>query len=289
MIPKLEDVLSFLESLAPSHLAEPWDNPGLQVAASVREIQKVFVSLDPTIEAIKRAAAGRAQLLLTHHPLLFSPPTSIDANHYPGDVVAEALTAGISVAALHTNLDAAKGGINDILAGLLDLKDVEVLEEQKHALEKSEGPEGAFSYVAPPDFSGAARAGMGRVGNLRKPCSLAEMVVRLKRALGKETLGVVGEDDRRIFRVAVLGGSGGSLIPRAAEKRADLFLTGDVGHHHALEARTLGIALIDGGHFATENAALGLFSKRLANAFREKNWEVVVEFGSNAVDPIRVV
>lgn len=129
MIARLRNILDALDAMAPTRLAEPWDNPGLQVGRPEDEITKVFVSLDPTIASLRRAEESGAQLLLTHHPLLFKPLTQVNTSRYPGQVVAEAAKLGIGVVCAHTNLDAAEGGINDILAELLGLMRVEVLED----------------------------------------------------------------------------------------------------------------------------------------------------------------
>ncbi len=116
MIPNLREVLKVLEGLAPPELAEAWDNPGLQVGDPDRRISAILVSLDPTLAAIREASARGAQLLITHHPLIFRPISSLDMGSFPGDVIGEAVRGGIAVVSLHTNLDAAEGGINDILA-----------------------------------------------------------------------------------------------------------------------------------------------------------------------------
>jgi GTP cyclohydrolase I len=267
MFPKLKEVLAVLDSLAPFSLAEPWDNPGLQVGSSAREIKKIFIALDPTLEMIRQARQVEAQLFLTHHPLIFKPLSSLDVDTYPGNVIFEALSGGISVVALHTNLDSAKGGINDILARLLDLRNIRVL--------------------AP--ASVAADAGLGRIGDLTKPVTLSELADRVKSLLGTEHLRLVGEAGKTISSVAVLGGSGGGMLSHAVKAGADLFLTGDINHHHALEARSLDLALMDAGHFLTEKAALNLFAKGLAEAFRQTGWDMAVEFGSRDRDPIWLV
>ena len=116
MTPKLRDIIEVLEALAPSSMAEDWDNPGLQVGDLSREIHTIFVALDPTFNAVQEASRHDAQLLLTHHPLIFKPISQIEKNGYPGDVIYEAVTKDVSIVSAHTNLDMAKGGINDLLA-----------------------------------------------------------------------------------------------------------------------------------------------------------------------------
>ena len=264
MKPTLKDFLDFLETIAPGRLAEPWDNPGLQVGSLSQKITKVFTSLDPTFNALISAAEANAQLLFTHHPLIFNPLLRLDINSFPGDVLAEAAKKGISIVAAHTNLDAAQGGINDILAGLMGLRNVEVL---KNA-DEMDG------------------VGLGRIGYLPEPAGLSAVARDVKKILGTQNIKVVGQKDTLINRLAVVGGSGGSLISLAHEKRADLLLTGDVGHHVALEAKSLGMALIDGGHFHTEKTAFRVFVENLNKILRSKGWEVTFETDRNEADPI---
>jgi dinuclear metal center YbgI/SA1388 family protein len=266
MIPKLKDVLDLLEKIAPTQLAEPWDNPGLQIGSYSQEIKKIFVALDPTVKALTSASQRNAQLLLTHHPLLFNPLSRLDINVYPGNVIFEAIKSGISVVAVHTNLDVSLGGINDILTDLLDLENVEVLK----VIPEKDG------------------VGLGRIGDLPKSTRLSVFVKDVKRILGAEKLRVIGQGDVQIRRLAVVGGSGGSLVSLASEKGADLLLTGDVGHHHALEAQSLGIALIDGGHFHIEKKAFRIFSERLREeAIATQGWDVALEVDEDETSPMR--
>ncbi len=264
MIPRVKDFMDLLEEMAPIQLAEPWDNPGLQVGSYSQEIRKIFVALDATLKALRSACRQDAQLLFTHHPLIFKPLSRLDVAVHPANVVFEAIKSGISIVAAHTNLDVAKEGINHILADLLGLQNVEVLQE----------------------IGGNEGAGLGRVGDLPEPKELSIIVKKLRRILGVERLKVVGKEDMRIGRIAVVGGSGGALVSLACEKKADLFITGDVGYHHALEAESLGIALIDGGHFHTEKTAFLVFADRLKGMFNAQGWEVSVEVDRDEVDPM---
>jgi dinuclear metal center YbgI/SA1388 family protein len=282
MIPKLDDVLTILNRIAPPQLAEPWDNSGLQVRSPVTEIRRIALALDPTLEAVRTAVRRGAQLLLTHHPLIFKPLARLDVRTYPGDVIFEALKGGISVVSAHTNLDAARGGVNDILADLFDLRDVEVLDRKAGV---SEGVPRDMSEALPmPEHEG-----LGRIGNLPEPCPLSGLVETVKGILGAGTLKVVGDPERRVSRMAVLGGAGGSMVGAASKRGADVLLTGDVGHHHALEAASLGLALIDGGHFYTEKAALDVFAGFLDDGIHAEGWEVTVDVLRGERDPARVM
>jgi putative NIF3 family GTP cyclohydrolase 1 type 2 len=130
-------------------------------------------------------------------------------------------------------------------------------------------------------------SGLGRIGNLPKSLQLSDVTKNVRKILGAEKLKVVGQGDRQIGRFAVVGGSVGNLLSLAFEKGADLLLTGDVGHHHALEAVTLGIALIDGGHFHTEKIPFGIFAEHLKKAVAGQGWEITIEVDEDETDPMR--
>ena len=257
MVTTLKDIFETLDGMAPFSAAEDWDNSGLQVGTFSQEIMKIFVSLDPTLKALREASRRQAQLLLTHHPLIFGSLFCIDGDVYPGNVITEALRTNIAVLAAHTNLDVTQGGINDMLAELFDLQEVEILEMEIDA--------------------GQGGIGLGRLGNLEKPLELSEMIERAKQVLDVEKVGVVGPKDSKVKRVAVVGGSGGGMVSLASKKGADLLITGDISHHEARKAVDLGLALLDGGHFYTEKAALHLFADRFSVRLREQGWQVLVE------------
>ncbi|MFC1531974.1 Nif3-like dinuclear metal center hexameric protein [Thermodesulfobacteriota bacterium] len=267
MVPKLEDILKILDEMAPFLMAEEWDNSGFQVGCFSQEIKKILIALDPTIKAVRNASDTKAQLLLTHHPLVHKPLTNINIEAYPGDVIDEALKKRISIVAVHTNLDVARGGINDILANLFGLDDVEVLQRSDELVDNV--------------------VGIGRIGYLPKPKKLSVVTKAIKDALGTMNLRVVGSRDTDVRRVAVVGGSGGEMAALAKKRGADLLVTGDIGHHDALVAEALDLALIDGGHFETERIALSLFTDHFGARLKEQSWDVILEIYRDEKDPIR--
>ncbi|MBW2096293.1 MAG: Nif3-like dinuclear metal center hexameric protein [Deltaproteobacteria bacterium] len=264
MTPTVHDLLGLLDELAPFERAESWDNPGLQVGDLSQEITRICVALDPSLESLKGCVREGGQLLLTHHPLIFKSLTSLDVRTYPANVLLEASREGISVVAVHTNLDMARMGINHMLAEELELQDVTILKEMG---EKE-------------------KWGLGRIGSLPSPVPLSSVLQRLKGILGAERLRLAGDLDKEIRRVAVVGGSGGSMIKHASEKGADLLLTGDVGHHDALEAKALGLAVVDGGHFLTERLGLEKFTAFFRDMLKERRWHVDIIFLEEETDPL---
>jgi dinuclear metal center YbgI/SA1388 family protein len=252
-----------LETIAPSKISEEWDNPGLQVGSLTREIDRIMLSLDPTIEAVREAARKNAQVLLVHHPLLFKPVSCLDQDQYPGNVIHASLSGSISIVAVHTNLDGAAEGINHILAELLSLEKVEPIRRI---------PE----YPA---------GGLGRIGFLAEHISVDLLAEKLKTVLSAEKVRIIGRPDASARCVAILGGAGGSMISKASEMGADVFITGDVTYHQALEAKALGLIVIDAGHFCTERTAFLHFADRLRHLFQQNRFAIEVEVYRGERDP----
>ena len=267
MFPDLEAILKVLDRDFPLSLAEEWDNSGLQVGNNGQIIKKVLVALDPSPGAVKKAVSIDAQLLITHHPLIFKAVSCLDLNVYPGNVIKEAVKNDISIVALHTNLDSARGGFNDILAEILGLEEIEVLGAKESSCDDG--------------------SGLGRIGDLPDSVDFLTCVKNVKEVLKVKNLKISGPDDARIKRVAVVGGSGGDMISEAAKKGADLLITGDVGHHDALNAEFCGINVIDAGHFNTERAALAVYIEKLDEIFNKNKMDIALEFYNEETNPLR--
>ncbi len=221
---RLNEFLAYMEQIAPAALAEPWDNPGLLISPEREELGKILVALDCTPAVAEEAAALGCDMVLTHHPLFFSPVKRI-LRDAPDTAAAWMLIRhGIGLFAAHTNLDSAAGGVNDVLSELLELDDVRPFPEEN---------------------------GMGRAGVLKTPLTLGELGALTERVLGTRVR-MAGDPNRTIRRVAVVGGAGGSLIGDAAAAGADVLLTGEIKHDQALEADVLGLCAIAAGHYETE-------------------------------------
>jgi dinuclear metal center YbgI/SA1388 family protein len=252
---KLGFIMGLLEDLAPSGLAEPWDNVGLMIGSRPDPVSGVMVALDPTVEAVQAARKAGLNLLLTHHPLLFKPLSSVDPTTPTGAAVFCAVQEGVSILAAHTNLDSALGGVNDVLADLLGLKET-------------------CPLVPAATEDGA---GMGRLGRLDQPRSLGKVAAMIKEALGTGSLRMVGAPDKSVSRVALCGGSGGDLVGAAFEAGADLYLTGEAAHHHAREAEFRGLALIEAGHYSTEVPVVPVLAQRLKKALNAAGFPLAVD------------
>ncbi len=230
----VQTIYDFLNTYCPFELAEEWDNPGLNVGNQNRPVSKVLLALDVTLDVIDYAKQMGADLILTHHPVIFEPLTNLNDSTAEGARVLALAQSGLAHIACHTNLDAACGGVNDVLAGLCGLTDVQPV------------------------------AGLGRMG--KTDTTLAQLAEQLKAALPANTcVGVCCK--QQVRRVAVIGGSGGSLIPQIAAEGCDTLVTGEAKYSQLLSARELGVNVLVLGHYETEYPVLAPLADALAKAF----------------------
>lgn len=228
----VREIEQALWKLAPAYMKEEWDNIGLLCGREDREVSRVLVALDPFLSTAQEAAEVGAQLLLTHHPLIFFPAKSVTDRDPVGRTILYLVEHGICAVNLHTNLDSAPGGVNDRLAEVLGLRDVQVL-----------APAGK-------DEQGRTY-GLGRYG-VTDACSLSEFLGRVKTNLGCGGLRYAN-GGKPVEKVAVGGGACGEFLTKALELGCDTFVTADLKYNQFADARDLGINLIDAGHFPTEN------------------------------------
>lgn len=242
-VPRLSDVLAAVERLWPARLAESWDAVGPVVGRAGWPVRHVLWAVDPVQAVVDEAARIRADLVVTHHPLMLRGTTSVAAvghgGAFKGEVVHTLIEHGIALVAAHTNADSAVGGVSDAIARRLGLTDVSPLQ---------------------PSAGGSGAEGIGRVGELPAPVPLVEFA-RTVAALLPATAGgvrVAGDADLPVRRVAVCGGAGDSLFDAVRAADADVYVTSDLRHHPASEAREAARhtggrpALVDTAHFAGE-------------------------------------
>ena len=220
------DIYAEMQRYAPLELAESWDNPGLLVDCA-REVSRVLVTLDITPEVVEEAAAGGCELIVSHHPVIFSPLKKLT----PRDVSFQLVQKGISAICMHTNLDAAEGGVNDVLADLFSIR-------QRTAFADGCGRVGEIDPITVPELAALAQHKLAALCNAPDTGT----AVQVKFA----------DTGKPVRRLAVISGAGGSLFAEAIAEGADCLLTGEANHHHALDAKRLGLSLIAAGHYATE-------------------------------------
>ena len=233
----VNDILQFVETLAPGELKMDWDNVGLLCGSKNAEVTRILVALDPFEGVCKEAADTGAQLIVTHHPLVFQAPTAITDETSVGRSIMLLCRHGISAINAHTNLDCAEGGVNDVLAARLGLETITPINNLLRMGEVTEQP-------------------------------LPEFLATVKKNLGCKGLRYV-DSGKPVHKVAVGGGSCAGGMMEAIEAGCDTFVTADIKYNQFWDAHDLGLNLIDAGHFHTENPVVAVLAEKIAAAFPE--------------------
>ena len=239
----VQQLYEAMQRIAPLELAEHWDNPGLLVDCA-GEVTRVLVTLDITPEVVAEAAAKHCEAIVAHHPVIFDPLKKLG----PQDVPFQLVRAGISAVCMHTNLDAAEGGVNEVLAGIFGMRDWEVFADGC-------GRVGEVEPITVPELARKAQAVLG--GRCNRPRSGPAVQVKF------------ADTGRTVKRLAVISGAGGSMFEDALAVGADCLLTGEANHHAAIDAVRLGLSLVAAGHYATEFPVCAAIADRLRAAFPE--------------------
>jgi dinuclear metal center YbgI/SA1388 family protein len=243
----LDKLLNALEEFCPLSYAEKWDNCGLQAGRFDKEVNKVYIALDATGDVIKKAGDAGADLILTHHPLLFDGIKHVTDRDFTGKRILEIIRKDMALYAMHTNFDVA--AMADAAADMLSLQDQTILE------------------VTGEDERGLH--GIGKVGRAESPLTLKETAEAVKQAFRIPHVRFYGDPDARMEVLAVLPGSGKSEIDLALKAGADVMITGDINHHAGIDAVEKGIAVIDAGHYGVEKLFVPYMANFLKNRFPE--------------------
>jgi len=250
----VNDVYAFLKEIAPLEMAMESDNVGFLVGTSTSDVTNILVSLDITDEVITEAIDNEVELIVAHHPLFFSlnSVTDTDLN---GKKIIRLLSNGISAICMHTNLDAARGGVNDALAVAVGISDDSRQAEPLSDARKLDNGE---------------IVSLGRLGYLKEACTMNEYLTVLKRTLRADGFKYY-DAGRDVHKVAIASGSGSSQWSNAIKSGCDTFVSAELKYHLFLEAKELGINIIDGGHFFTENVVSDVLKDKLSLAFPDVN------------------
>lgn len=225
-----------METFAPNQYAEEWDNVGFLIGDPEKTIQKILVALDVTPEVVQEAIQYQVDIIITHHPFLFKPISSIREDDAQGKQILALIRNQIGVYAAHTNLDITFGGTNDVLASKLSLSPTEVLSPM------------VIGDIKDPN----KLIGMGRIAELCSPVSVRSYAEHVRQCLGLKHIRVVGDLEQSVCKIALCTGSGMGYLRDAYRQGVDLFITGDVKYHEAQQALDWGLAVIDAGHYGTE-------------------------------------
>ena len=243
-MPTVQQIFEQLCAIAPLELQMSFDNSGFLVGRGDREVRKALLSLDITLPVIQEAEDLGADLIISHHPLIFHALKELRPDG-PGEKALLLAEKGIAALCMHTNLDIAEGGVNDVLIRLLGAEPEEALDVE----------------------------GCGRVGTLPQAMPLPAFLALCKEKLQINALRYV-DSGRPVCRLAVMGGSGADAMLDAVKKGCDTYVTADVKYHSFLDALELGLNLIDADHFCTENPVIPVLKDRLKAAFPDVDFQV---------------
>lgn len=234
----VKQLYEILNLKIPSSLSCEWDNDGLMLCPEPqRQVRKVLLALDATVEVADAAIEGGFDLIVTHHPFIFKGLKALNDENYVSEKAIKLIRAGISVFSFHTRLDALDGGVNDVLALEIGLENIESFGEE----------------------------GIGRIGDLFETESPSEFAYRVKEWLDAPYVNLA-DCGKECRRVAVLGGSGSDDIRAAIAAGADTFVSGELKYHDMTDAPEMGINLIEVGHFYTEDPVLPVLERMINEA-----------------------
>ncbi|WP_290034010.1 Nif3-like dinuclear metal center hexameric protein [Ligilactobacillus cholophilus] len=280
---KVKDIVSKFEELAPKWIAEDGDPVGLQLGDLNQEVHKMMVTLDVRPETVQEAIDHNVDFIFAHHPAMFRPVQPLDLSIPQNKMYAEIIKHGITVYGAHTNLDNANGGMNDWLAEVFDLQNTEPLlptREEEHSYTGSKNemvemvqkkievffperikkqvlfamhenhPQEDFIYDLYQVEGLGQKFGMGRVGELPKSMTVKEFAEKCNEVFDIPGTRVISKDiNKTVKRIAILGGSGARFYTNALQKRADLYLTGDISYHVGHDILASGLNAVDAGHY----------------------------------------
>lgn len=245
---KTKEIVKIIESFCPENLAYDWDNIGLLIGDGEKEIEKVFVTLDTNLTTVKEAISKNADMIVSHHPILLGGIKKIDYSTAAGQMIKLLIENNIPVLAAHTNMDTAKGGINDKLAEIFELSEVKILEQH------TDNPS----------------VGLGRIGKLKEQIKFSEFTEKCSKLLNTPVR-AAGDENKIINTIAVASGSCSEIIPLAAEKGADVIVTGDLKYHNTIDMTYLDICIVDAGHYPTEICVMDIFE----NILKDTGLEII--------------
>ena len=253
---RCDEVMKVIEKTYPVCAALGFDNVGLLAGRLEKEVHKIYIAMDATDEVIQEAVSFGADMLITHHPLIFSPLKRVTTQDFIGRRVVQLIQEDIAYYAMHTNYDVL--GMASLATNMLGLEQAEVLDETWE--------------------SDAGIEGIGRIGNLSETTSLEECCNFVKNCFDLDHVRVFGDLEKMVSRMAICPGSGKSVIDVAINKGANVLVAGDIGHHEGIDAVARGLSVIDAGHYGTEY----IFMKDMKEYFEKELPELII--GTAAVE-----
>ncbi|MDD6043496.1 MAG: Nif3-like dinuclear metal center hexameric protein [Eubacteriaceae bacterium] len=247
---KKRDLVKVIQSFCPDYLAEEWDNCGFQIDNDREDVDRILVALEITDDVISEALENKADMIITHHPMLFLPIRNIDVKTIPGSYISKLIKGGISVYSCHTSFDKAENGNNDYIGRILDLENVRPFDKDNGFCRKGETP---FETT------------------------FAEFVYQVADAfqIDEKHFRYVGDKKRIINSIGWCSGSGAEFIDDAVREGCDLYITGDLKYHDAVAAKEKGICVLDAGHYGTEKIFVENMAELLQCRLRDEKVEII--------------
>lgn len=255
----IKDIYNHLNNIAPFSYQEEWDNSGLLLGDMNADANRILVTLDVTDEVVEQAIQAKADLIISHHPLIFSPVSKINSEDFITRRILKLANNNINYIAMHTNMDAT--GLSEVADAILQIKRERAIEvninqniQNAENLSKSGNENDEIVNINRIN----PKIGMGSIGKFMNEngeevdITLREAVIRTKKGFGLDIVKVYGDPDRIIRKVAVCTGAGKSMIEECIKEKCDLLITGDITYHAALDAHERDLCIIDATHFKTE-------------------------------------
>ncbi len=275
---KVRDIAATMEHFAPAAFAEGYDNVGLMVGDTNSEVSSVLLSLDVTERVVDEAIESGAQMIVAHHPLIFSPLKSLTGSNDIERAVIKSIRAGIAIFCAHTNADSVVGGVSHRLAKELGVQELSILEV------RSIPPRGGSEQEYLSLHHGTDSVGFGVYGTLAEPVDAMTFLSMVKQKLGLKSLRHSQPHVKMVQKIAMCGGSGASLISKAKSVGADIYLTGDIKYHDYFQTEEA-ITIADIGHYESEIFILDVFEELL----RELSAKMKIARAEHHETPIRVL
>lgn len=233
---KLLEIIKEIENEYPTFIQYEWDNSGLNIGCLENEIKKIMTTLEITKDTVEEAIENEVDLIISHHPFLFSKTNKIVDSNNKGELAIKLIKNDIAVYCMHTSFDVAHNGLNDYFFELIGVKNTKILDVV-----------GSDSRYRDGEIYG-----LGRVGILDQKINIVDFIYSIKNKLHIDCARFIGDKSSEISSFAVVTGSGAEYFEMIKEKNIDLLITGDMNYHQAVDALELGVNVLDLGHFGTE-------------------------------------
>ena len=256
------EIMDILEELSPKAYAEEWDNVGLLVGRADKEVHRIMIALDANERTIVEAIKMSADLLITHHPIIFKGIKTVNDDSPLGNKIVALIENGINCYAMHTNFDIC-GSMGDAAADILGLNITDSIEISSNDCSDEE----------------AVPKGIGKIGYMDKDMKLKDLGLLVKERFALDNVSIYGEDDKTVIKVAISPGSGKSMIDECIKKGCQVLITGDIGHHEGLDAVDAGLSIIDATHYGLEHIFMEYIEEYLKDKIDNDIYVQVLDLG----------